>query len=141
MGSDLVTAGQSAFLRGLEKRFEKAGSIIQAALDAPEIDQQQVEAQLASGQPLTREQRIAMHALEPTRNAPMYLGVAKELVMLKAKLDAGMGDDAPKLVHHMVHMFKPKEYERVDLKSREKSIEVEAKVVNGDQADKGSASG
>jgi hypothetical protein len=134
MGSDLVTSAQSAFIRKFERQFSQAGAIVEAALDAPRLDHKALEVALQTRQP-TPEERIAMHALESQRNAPVYLTMAEKLVELKMKLDAGMGDDAPKLVHHMVHMFKPKEYDRVDLKSREKVIDVQATVVDGKPTD------
>ena len=50
-----------------------------------------------------------------------------------------LADDAPKLVHHMVHVVKRVEYERVELKPRGQVIDV--KATDGDAKDKGSTSG
>jgi hypothetical protein len=129
-----VTTAQASVIRGMQSQFDKAEHIIDAALGAPDLDEDAVK----DGK-LTREQRIAAHALQPQRNAPVYLSLARGLVELKAKLEAGLADDAPKLVHHMVHLFQPREYERVELKPRGQIIDVEA--TNVDPKDTGSTPG
>ncbi len=126
-----VTTAQASVIRGLQSQFDKAEHIVDAALAAPDLDKDAI----VDGK-LTRDQRIAAHALEPQRNAPVYLQMARSMVELKAKLEAGLADDAPKLVHHMVHVVKVREYDRVELKPRGQVIDVEA--VSVDPKDEGS---
>jgi hypothetical protein len=121
MGScTALTPAQEAVLTVQDIRFAKAQAVYDAALRAPEVGIEQG----ANMTPL--EAKIAKDANEPARNAPVYLSMARSLVELKAKLDAGLADtQAPKLVHHVVHLVKPREYERVEL-----GPVIEAEVVN-----------
>ena len=128
-----MTTAQASVIRGLQSQFEKAERIVESALGAPYLDQGDIHGKL------TPEQRIAQHALEPQRNAPVYLSMARSMVELKAKLEAGLADDAPKLVHHMVHLVRTQDYGRVELKPRDQVIDVKATDVN--PTDKGSTSG
>ena len=73
-----------------------------------------------------RDFTIARHALESSRNAPVYLMEAFRMQEVAVKLAAGLGVDAsPKLVQHVVHVVEARQYERVKVKA----IDVEATVV------------
>ena len=73
-----------------------------------------------------RDFTIARHALESSRNAPVYLMEAFRLHETAVKVAAGHGGDAaPKLVQHVVHLVEARPYERVKVKV----IDVEATVV------------
>lgn len=130
-----VSSAQASVIRGLREQFEKAERIVESAMQAPEIDPDELAKDEIAGKKLTVEQRVALHALQPQRNAPVYLSMAKSLVELKAKLEAGLADDAPKLVRHVVHWVQPREYDRVDLKPRQV---IDVKVTDGDAKDQGS---
>jgi hypothetical protein len=121
MGScTALTPAQEAVLTVQDIRFAKAQAVVDAALRAPELGIEEG----ANMTPL--EAKIAADAQQASRNAPMYLTMAKSLVEVKMKIDAGLADtQAPKLVHHVVHLVKPREYERVEL-----GPVIEAEVVN-----------
>ena len=123
-----LTPAQDATLTECDRRAAKAQSILDAALEAPNAES------LAED---SVERRIAMDARQSVSKAPVYLAMARSLVELKMKLDAGLaGDSAPKLVHHVVHLVKPREYERVEL-----GPVIEAEAVDVDTKKKGRTSG
>lgn len=137
MGScTALTPAQEAVLTVQDIRFAKAQAVVDAALRAPEVDVPAPGEDPKQPKGMTKlETRIAADAQQPSRNAPVYLAMARGLVELKAKLDAGLADtQAPKLVHHVVHLVKPREYERVEL-----GPVIEAEVV--DPKDQGKPTG
>jgi hypothetical protein len=106
-----ITPAQSGVLAKMDSHFAAARKVMAAALMAPSIDGTERHEEMTP-----EEERIARHALEPQKSAPVYLQMAKGLVELEAKLVAGLGDEAaPKLVHHMVHLVQARQYERVDV--------------------------
>ena len=123
-----LTPAQDGVLSHMRRDFDAAHAVVSAALRAPELPRDELG--IPNGSPPSTmsevEARIAGDALQPQRNAPVYLQMARGLVELKAKLDAGLGDDAPKLVNHVVYVVKAREYERVELN---KVIDVDAKEV------------
>lgn len=124
-----LTPAQDAVLAARELRYAKAQSILDAALRAPES----IGTSLTPG---TVEAQIAEDARLPVRNAPVYLSIARSLVELQMKLDAGLADTrAPRLVQHIVHVVKAREYERVNL-----GPVIDVEPVSGDPPDKGSSS-
>jgi hypothetical protein len=104
-----VTPAQQAVVTKIDGRLAQARAVVDAALLAPKIGD---DGDTPEG--MTEEEaRIAKHALEPSKSAPVYISIARGLVELQMKLEAGLVDDAPKLVHHLVHVVKAREYERV----------------------------
>ena len=126
--SNMLARASSAIIRHFEESIIESAKVTNAARMAPRIDW---NPRGPDGKPLADENgvpvplipdgmtpeqvRIAGHAMESSKNAPIYLVHAMEMEKLAMKLmaQAGSGSRDPELAPQMVIVQPEPQYERV----------------------------
>lgn len=124
---------QQLMLKAFERTQKRSAKLVEAAQRAPELapDPERPKSFLKPRGMTERDFRIAQDALQPSRNAPLYLTKAYDDYELAQKLAADAGDGAAsKAARTLVVVVEKPRYERqVVERDDAETIEVEAKAL------------
>ena len=127
-----LQAPQQAILKHFERTMRRSAALVEAAQRAPDLQTDPQGKYIKPAGMSEREFNIALHALQPQRNAPLYLVEAFRNYELAQKLaaDAGNGAESKEARTVVLVVEKPR-YNRVRVEAErdQNAIEVEATVV------------